>query len=154
MATPPTPLQALQALLPSASPAAQALGASSHTLQRYLTAHRDSVPKALAGIEATAAWRAKAILPGFSCALCAARPGAHCWVSLGCTADGCALIYGAPARASEGGEGEGTLAHGVNSLERQWEGGAGEAAGGSGQWVWLVDFREFGVTHALQARLG
>ena len=155
MADAADPLAALRALLPSASPAAQALAARGSTLARYLTAHRGSAPAALAGLEATAAWRATAIQPAFTCPACAAKPGAHCFVSLGRDAQGAALIYGAPARASEGGEVPQTLAHCVNALERQWEGEGGGGGGASaGTWVWLVDFRAFGVTHALQARLG
>ena len=98
----------------------------------------------------TAKWRATLVEPGFSCAVCAARPGAHCFVSLGQDDEGAALIYGCPARASEGGEVEKTVLHCVNSLEKQW--GAQGAA--PQQWVWIVDFNGFGLTHAMQARLG
>jgi hypothetical protein len=143
-------LAALRALLAAAPPEVQAFGAEDHTLLRYLVAHAHSAPKALAGLAATAKWRATLVEPGFSCAMCAARPGAHCFVSLGQDDEGAALIYGCPARASEGGEVEKTVLHCVNSLEKQW--GAQGAA--PQQWVWIVDFNGFGLTHAMQARLG
>jgi hypothetical protein len=151
---PSSHLAELQALLLHASAPAQALASRHGYQQRYLTAHRDSPKAALAGLEATAAWRATAIQPSYTCSMCAAKPGSHCFVSLGRDSSGAALIYGCPSRASEGGEVDRTMAHCANSLEKQWE-GEGEAGSGiSGSWVWVVDFRDFGFTHALQARLG
>jgi len=122
------------------------------TLERYLIANKLDVSKSLSGIKETAKWRQSAIIPGFVCELCRMKPGSHCFISLGLDAGGSTLIYGCPARASEGGEVEATMAHCVNTLEKQW----GEVTGPSPpqDWVWMVDFRGFGVSHALQARLG
>jgi hypothetical protein len=158
MSATPSPAEALAALLARASPAAQAYAADELTRQRYLTAHNGSAQRALEGLEATAAWRATAIHPSYACALCQAKPGAHCFVSLGQDAQGAAIIYGCPARASEGGEVARTVEHCVNCLERQWGAGGGGGGGGDAAapqtWVWLVDFNGFGMSHALQARLG
>ena len=50
---------------------------------------------------------------------------------------------------------EKTIAHAVNCLEKQWGARAPAASGpDAGTWVWVVDFRGFGVAHSLQARLG
>ena len=147
--SPASPEEQLAALVAQAAPAVQSY-ACALTQARYLTAHCGRPAEALAGLEATVAWRASAIQPGFACALCREKPGAHCFISLGQDDEGDALIYGAPARASEGGEVPGTVAHCVNSLEKQW--GAGGAA--PQRWSWVVDFRDFGFTHAMQARLG
>jgi len=118
------------------------------TIERYLTAHRGDGKAATKGLEKTLAWRKETIAPTFKCITCESNPGGHCFFSLGPrSSDSAALIYGCPARASEGGEVEKTIAHCVNSLERQW-------SGSTQTWVWLVDFRGFGLSHSLQARLG
>ena len=123
--------------------------ATPHTLRRYLAAHH-TPEAALRALKATHSWRAAAIDPAFICPMCAARPGAHCFIPIGHDAAGAAIIYGCPARASEGGEVEKTIAHCVNALEKQFS----AEPSGCQQWVWVVDFTGFGMTHALQARLG
>jgi hypothetical protein len=118
------------------------------TIERYLSASRDNVLNAQRGIEATVSWRKDAIMPDFTCSACAASPGSHCFIPLGSDGGNAVLVYGAPARASAGGEVAATVSHCVNALEKQWRND------GSRQWVWIVDFRGFGLTHALNARLG
>jgi hypothetical protein len=122
--------------------------ASPATIERYLIAHNDSVTRAQRGIEATVSWRKAAISPDFVCSVCAAQPGSHCFVPLGADGGNAVIVFGAPARASAGGEVSATVSHCVNALEKQW------TNDGSRQWVWLVDFRGFGLTQALNARLG
>lgn len=142
-------LSALDALIAEASAEVQAY-ACPFTRQRYLSAHYNDAKAALKGIQDTVAWRASAIVDGFSCALCAQKPGAHCFISLGQDSEGAAIIYGCPARAASGGEVALTVAHCVNCLEKQW----GAAPAAPQTWVWVVDFRGFGISHSLQARLG
>ena len=123
-----------------------------HTLTRYLEAYRGDVEAAKAALLASVAWRAASLQPGFSCAPCAATPGEHCFIPLGADATGAALVYGCPARASGSGNIEHTVAHVAHALEKQFAGEEGGPA--PRQWVWIVDFSGFGLTHALQARLG
>jgi hypothetical protein len=123
-----------------------------HTLTRYLEASRGDVEAAKAALLASVAWRAATLQPNFSCAPCAATPGEHCFIPLGADATGAALVYGCPARASGSGNIEHTIAHVAHALEKQFTGEAGGPA--PRQWVWIVDFSGFGLTHALQARLG
>ena len=123
-----------------------------HTLTRYLEAHRGNVEAAKAALLASVAWRAASLKPGFSCAPCAASPGEHCFVPLGADATGAMLVYGCPGRASGSGDIESTVTHVAHALDKQFAGE--ESAAVPRQWVWVVDFSGFGLTHALQARLG
>jgi len=123
-----------------------------HTLYRYLEAHRGDLAACKAALLQTLAWRASNLQhAGFTCKPCAARPGEHCFIPLGFDATGAALIYGCPARAS-GSSVEETVAHAAHALEKSFAGEDGDPA--PRQWVWVVDFTGFGITHALQARLG
>jgi hypothetical protein len=66
---------------------------------------------------------------------------------LGDDKKGNALIYGCPARAGETNVEE-TMAHCIHTLEKQWPND------GAKRWIWIVDFKGFGIIHSLNARLG
>jgi hypothetical protein len=121
--------------------------ASLSTLNRYLVAFDGNLERAKAGLEATIEWRSTSIIPTFVCIPCARNKGAHCFISLGEDKEGNALIYGCPARAGETNVEE-TMAHCIHSLEKQWPNN------GAKKWVWIVDFKGFGLVHSLNARLG
>ena len=121
-----------------------------HTLRRFLVAHHGDLEKAKSGLEESSKWHATAIDAAFTCSLCAANSGAHCFLYLGRDARGNSLIYGCPARASEGGEVPHTIAHCANALEKTFAGEDADAE--PRRWVWIVE--SYGFIHSLQARLG
>jgi hypothetical protein len=129
--------------------------ATDGTLSRYLRAHNNNLTHAKRGLEATVLWRETSISSTFVCAPCKDTNGAaHCFIPLGTDASGATIVYGCPARASAGGEVTHTLAHCVNALEKQWTSCDNLDNHGSRQWVWIVDFKGFGLTHSMNARLG
>ena len=121
--------------------------ATTFTLKRYLDAFDSDLERAKVGLESTVDWRSTSIIPSFVCKPCARNKGAHCFISLGDDKKGNALIYGCPARAGETNVEE-TLAHCIHTLEKQWPND------GAKRWIWIVDFKGFGIIHSLNARLG
>jgi hypothetical protein len=128
---------------------------SEATLRRYATARKGDAAAALDMLKGTVEWRKTAVVRPLACATCESEPTSHCFFPIGRDAHGNAVIYGNPPRASNTGV-EATVTHVVHQLERCWDERESGAAGlcQGGQWVWVVDFRGFGFTHAMQARLG
>lgn len=119
---------------------------SDATLRRYSAARPKDYSAALAMLKATLAWRRTAVVGPLHCPKCDVRRTSHCFVPIG-TADASVFVYGCPARASDP-DVEGTVRHVVHCLEHAF------AAHGCETWTWLVDFKGFGFSHAMQARLG
>lgn len=115
------------------------------TLRRYCSARPHSASAALAMLQATLLWRRSAIENPLHCPLCDQDKSSHCFVPIG-KVDASVLIYSCPARAAHS-DVEGTVRHVVHSLEHAFE------CHGCATWTWIVDFKGFGLTHALQARL-
>jgi len=155
------------------------------TLRRYLVA-RGSPDAACSALAATAAWRRgpPAYLSrgasSLGCPACARDAGAHCFLAIGATAAGHALVYASPARARTNATTV-TVRHMVHTLEHAFAvltargreaaaaaaptaASAVAAAAASpaadsapppppgSRWTWLVDFRGFGLSHAMQGR--
>ena len=119
---------------------------SDATLRRYAAARPTNAHAALSMLKATLEWRRSAVAPPLHCPRCDAGRASHCFVPIG-KYDGSVFIYGCPARAADP-DVEATVRHVVHCLEHAFD------DGGCEQWTWLVDFKGFGLTHALQARLG
>ena len=118
------------------------------TLARYSAARGHDPARACASLRETLAWRRTAIVRPLACAPCAADRAAHCFLPLGLTAEGAAVVYICPARAREPGVEE-TIAHVVSTLEACFT-----APRADGTWIVVLDFSGFGLTHAMQVRLG
>jgi hypothetical protein len=119
---------------------------SEPTLRRYCIARNASAEAALKMLQDTLAWRKSALEPPLCCPRCDLDTTAHCFIPLGIDGTN-VFVYGSPPRASQTNV-EDTVRHVVQSLEHCFD------AHGCEQWTWLVDFKDFGLTHAMQARLG
>ena len=117
-------------------------------LQRYSAARGLDFARASASLRETLLWRRTAVVRPLACAPCAADRAAHCFVPVGLTAEGAAVVFICPARAKEPGVEE-TIAHVVSTLEQCFSHPRAD-----GTWIVILDFAGFGLTHALQVRLG
>ena len=77
-----------------------------------------------------------------------ADAAAHCFSPLGFGADGAAVIYICPARAREA-DVDQVIAHVIWTLEACFT-----APQSDGTWIVVLDFAGFGLSHAMQVRLG
>jgi hypothetical protein len=145
-------LAALQAwredVSPSLSERGKAFIAPEATLRRYLRARNGDVDAARENLVETLAWRESNLVPPYHCPACDAAPAAHCFLPLGWDAKSRPIIFGNPARAAESATGP-TIHHVVTGLEV-----ALSHPRSAETWVWCVEFKGFGLSHALNARLG
>jgi hypothetical protein len=131
---------------------ADALFCSDLTFRRYVRACKGDTAAAQVKLRATLAWRAArgaARAPGVDrgCPLCDEDRRSHCFLPVGLGAPDTAVVYGCPPRACTT-DVTPTIVHCVDTLEHIFE------QEGVERWTWVVDFNGFGLTHALQARLG
>jgi hypothetical protein len=137
-----------EGVLPTLSERGRHFLAQDATLRRYLRARNGSVPAARDNLLASIQWREQHLAPPLHCAECHATPHAHCFFPIGWTREGRPILYGNPPRAACS-DVPPTVRHVTHTLEHCWT-----HPRSAEQWVWLTDFRGFGFTHAMQARLG
>lgn len=100
-------------------------------------------------------WQRKALEEPLCCEICDSDPTSHCFWPVGPCKDSSVGIFGNPPRASQTAV-EPTVKHVQHYLEHAYRTAerSGLAAAGEAKWTWLVDFNGFGLTHAMQGRLG
>jgi hypothetical protein len=118
------------------------------TLQRYLRARNGNVVAARDNLLSSLQWRETHLAPPLHCPDCHAAPHAHCFFPIGWTRTGRPILYGNPPRARLSDVAP-TVRHVTHTLEHCWT-----LPRSAEQWIWLTDFSGFGLSHALQARLG
>ncbi|KAJ3081335.1 hypothetical protein HK102_002422 [Quaeritorhiza haematococci] len=118
------------------------------TLLRYLVARNFHFDHAFQMLQKTLEWRKTAVHENFTCERCDKVSSSHCFIPIGWDASGRVVVYGCPARATDT-EVQPIVAHVVHCLEHCWK-----HPKSAGQWTWLVDFNGFGLSEAMQARLG
>jgi hypothetical protein len=82
------------------------------------------------------------------CPACNKNPGEHCFFPIGRDENGRVIIYAAPARARSNEAAE-AVRHMSCMLEYAF---AQDPSGAAYQWVWVLDFAGFSITHAMHAR--
>jgi hypothetical protein len=144
------------------SPKAVAFCREPSTFARYAMARSGNFGKALDLLKGTLAWRDVHVVGPFSCPACAVCVKSHCFMPLGTDATGRLIVYASMARASTN-ETAVTVRHMVHTLEHAWaallpasakqaEGQEPDFVPPSSRWLWLIDFKSFGFSHAMQAR--
>ena len=94
------------------------------------------------------AWREKHLAPPLDCPACDKMIGEHCFFPIGRDRNGRIIIYAAPARARSN-ETDVTVRHMTSVLEHAF---SRDPTALAYQWVWVLDFAGFGISHALHAR--
>lgn len=124
-------------------------------LKRYLIARRNKLNDATQMLLNTLDWQKQALAEPLCCEACDSDATSHCFWPVGSCRDQSIGIYGCPPRASQTAV-EPTVKHVQHYLEHAYRTAEkkGLAAPGEARWTWLVDFNGFGMTHAMQARLG
>eukprot|EP00760_Papus_ankaliazontas_P020576 PhM_4_TR18462/c0_g1_i1/m.77200 len=125
--------------------------ASDEALARYLTARKNKYSAARHMLEKSLQWRVQA-LPRpkcvMRCHLCDVDPYQHCFIPLGFDCFGNVVVYGCAPRARNH-DADHAVRHVTQTLFYIWE-----SFPFSKQWVWIVDFNGYGLTHAMQAKIG
>ena len=132
---------------------ARAFLAQPSTLRRYAVARNADAGAAIRALEATCVWREAALAPPLNCFACDADPLAsqHCFFPIGFDDIGRLVVYGCAARAANNNAAD-AVRHMAACLEHAFS-VAGAARGEDAyQWVWPLDFKGFGMWHAMQSR--
>ena len=149
----------------SAADAWHARWCNAETLARYMLVHGGEAAKAEAAIAASLKWRRSAILHPLRCTMCdddaaaeaatasSSAPGApsshplnHCFLPLGLDDAARPIVYGSQARARDLSS-DTLISHLVHTLEACFRSTPAQ------QWVWVLDFHDFGWRHALNVRM-
>jgi hypothetical protein len=132
------------------------------TLLRFLRARRGNLKKAHKMLTGHLEWREKYIWPKLAsnggkvgCPLCPNDPNAHSFTALGLDNKHRPVVYGGPARAANTGVEE-TTQHVVHFLEEMFRVHDAEPENqwhsDRTTWCWIVDFKGFGFSHAMNVR--
>jgi len=120
---------------------------SRRTIARYCAARNNDVEAATTMLRETVEWR-RTIKRPLRCEPCEADKGAHCFLPLGLSESGTLVLYICPARAAQSNV-EDAISHVVATLESCFSHPRSD-----NRWIVVMDFSGFGLTHALQVRLG
>jgi hypothetical protein len=119
------------------------------TLRRYAVARNGDVKAAISNLEETIQWRKENVPSYMHCTACDADPHSHAFFPLGIDSHRRVVVYACSARAKMN-ETAVTVGHMCQTLEHAWS--HTEELNLHPQWLWLVDFNGFGLSHALQGR--
>ncbi len=119
------------------------------TLRRYAVARNGDFDAAVKNITATLEWRKANVPDSMHCTACDSDTGMHCFSCVGIDDHRRVVVYACAARAKTN-ETAVTVGHMCQTLEHAWT--YTEDLDLHHQWLWIVDFNGFGLSHAMQGR--